>query len=472
MLLRQDQRQRQFISQRIDPKLILANAILQRTAAELNQEIEAELLDNPALEIVEDTPACQGDCIDPASCPFCSQRAAHSNQRDLREVFDTEREFYSDSAVEFDDDYDPLGNLEAEVTLQDHLRTLLRGAVPAEDLYIGEYLINSLSENGWLDSSVETIAAEIDVSEEDVDRILAVIQSFDPPGIGARDLHECLLIQLRFLRDEGRPNSIAERMVRDHFDTMVRGLYGKIGRALGVHVEKVQKSAEFIRTQLHPYPASRFRSPWVHKPSSTKSVVRPDVLIRRNEFGYDIEVVGESYALAVNPTYREAYNELNKYNGHPHDDEKKHFRDYVERAELFIRNIQQRRKTLRTITRCIIDCQQGFLETGSRAYLRPLTRTRIGEILELHESTVSRATSNKYVQLPNQEVIPFDLFFNPSLSVKKAIEDIIAAENPAIPLSDQQISDMLQEQGIRVARRTVVKYRESQKLLSSARRRR
>jgi RNA polymerase sigma-54 factor len=197
------------------------------------------------------------------------------------------------------------------------------------------------------------------------------------------------------------------------------------------------------------------------------------VIIRRTEFGYEVEVLGaDPYGLGLNPTYRDAYDQIKTGNGHHTDDDKKHITEYVERAELFIRNINQRRKTLRLITRCIVDCQTGFLETGSRQFLRPLTRTAIAKMLTIHESTVSRATANKYVQLPNQEVVSFDFFFNGSLSIKDAIEELIQEEDPANPLSDQQITELLQEKGISVARRTIVKYRESQKILSSARRRR
>ena len=138
---------------------------------------------------------------------------------------------------------------------------------------------------------------------------------------------------------------------------------------------------------------------------------------------------------------------------------------------MFIRNINQRRQSLRQITRCIIDFQTGFLETGSRQFLRPLTRTRVAQLLEIHESTVSRATANKFVQLPNQEVVSYNMFFNSSLSVKDAIESLIHSENPAQPLSDQQIVEQLAG-GVHLARRTVVKYRDTLKILSSTRRRR
>ncbi|MDI6828177.1 MAG: RNA polymerase sigma-54 factor, partial [Armatimonadota bacterium] len=154
------------------------------------------------------------------------------------------------------------------------------------------------------------------------------------------------------------------------------------------------------------------------------------------------------------------------------DDEKKHIIDYVERADLFIKNLNQRRKTLRNITKRIIEHQHGFLDTGSKLFLRPLTRVKIAEELGIHESTVSRATANKYVQIPTQEVVSFDFFFNSSHSVSDVIAQLIENEDPAHPLSDQEIARILQERGYNVARRTVVKYREAMKILSSRQRRR
>ena len=483
MLLQQDQRQ--VINQRIDPKIIMANGILQLTSMELNQSIEAELLDNPALDTPEDH-SCEGNCHDPSLCPYCMARI--NNSRDLEieieslDSGDHESEydtFFGFLSVENEETYDPIGNLEAEMTLQEHLCGLLRTTVSAEDFLIGEYIINSLNEKGWLDGTTESIARELGVPESEVCRLLGIIQSFDPPGVGAQSLQECLLLQLRYLREEGgsptmqRANALAEQAIRDHFDHFGARRHPKMARALGITVDEAKQTIEYIRTRLNPRPASQFRPPWAYKPANSKISVRPDAIIRRTEHGYDVEILGaEPYALGVNPTYRDLYTQIKSGINIHSEDEKKHIIEYVERAELFIRNINQRRLTLRQITKCIVDCQTGFLETGSRQFLRPLTRTQIAKMLNIHESTVSRATANKFVQLPNQEVVEFNVFFNSSLSIKDAIEEIIQEEDPANPLSDQQIAELLSEKGVTVARRTIVKYRESQKILSSTRRRR
>ncbi len=471
MALRQDQRQ--VISQRIDPKLIMANAILQQTALELEQHIESELLENPALDVMERDQVCQGNCPNPSMCPICSRtddpvRSLAEGERYIADI-----ETFDRNAVSDEVDFDVVGNIEAEVTLQDHLRSLLRAAVSLEDYWIGEYIICSLDGNGWLEPGCDEIAADLMCNVDDVRRILDVIQSFDPAGVAAQDLQECLLIQLEGLREEHCGNLLAENFVRHHFQDVAEGRVGKLARANGVSLEKTRQALEFIRSQCHPYPASEFRPPWATQSAAGRASIKPDVVLRRTEFGYEVEVLGtEPFLLGVNPTYRELYDRIRAGDAGLKEDGTKHVTEYVERAELFIRNIKQRRKTLRLITRTIVDLQQGFLETGLRTYIRPLTRTRVADMLAMHESTISRATAKKFVQLPNQEVVAYDIFFNPSLSIKMNIEEIIADEDPRQPVSDQHIVKLLGERGIDVARRTVVKYRDAQKILSSNRRRR
>ncbi len=236
----------------------------------------------------------------------------------------------------------------------------------------------------------------------------------------------------------------------------------------------VVQAMEFVKKQLNPYPGSSFRPPYQNEPVNQGGAVKPDVIIRRTPNGYEIDVAGSDYYLLnINSRYRHMYNEIRnggakKYNS----DDKSHISQFVERADMFIRYINERRRTLRMITKAIVEYQQGYMETGSKAFVRPLTRTKIARSLKMHESTVSRATANKYVQLPSEEVMPFDFFFDGSISVKDLIGELISTEDKCNPLSDQQIAEILQQRGLNVARRTVVKYREAQKILSSRQRRR
>lgn len=482
MLLQNDQRQ--VITQRIDPKIIMANSILQLTSMELLQSIEGEVADNPALDTLDDAP-CSGDCIDPTNCPYCSARRLRDADVDPRSETpdsgdqETEFELFGFQTAEAEEEYDFVANLEAELTFQEHLRGLMRNLVRAEEYWIAEYLVNNLSERGWLDGDPEEMAAEMGVPASDVCRMLAILQTCDPPGVGARNLQECLAIQLRYLLEEGIDADkkhlivFAERMVSEHFDHVTAQRHLKLARAVGCTADAAKQTLEYISTRLNPSPASQFRPPWTYRPANGRSAVRPDVQVRRTAIGYEVEVGGaDTFSLCVNPLYRETYAQIKSGQGNFSQEDRKHITDHVERAEMFIRNINQRRQSLRIITHCIIENQIGFLETGSRQFLRPLTRTQIARQLDLHESTVSRATANKFIQLPNQEVVSFNIFFNSSLSVKDAIGEIILEEDPAHPLSDQQIVALLLDKGIQVARRTVVKYRESQKILSSTRRRR
>ncbi|HEV2471121.1 MAG TPA: hypothetical protein VGS41_00535, partial [Chthonomonadales bacterium] len=393
-------------------------------------------------------------------------------------AYDSDSPFAGPLPIE-GEEYDFLGNLEAETTLQDHLRALMRAAVPTVEYPIGEYLISSLDHRGWLEGATESIASDLAVPEDAVIRVLQVLQSFDPPGVGARNLRECMLLQLKYLaeveqNEADRPaRELAAQLILEWFDQVAGMRIHKLARLSNSSPEQVRAALEYIRTRLNPFPAGQYRPPWSYRPSSARSAVRPDVIIRRAELGYEVDVVGgEPTSLAINPVYRQAYTALKSGTRKFRPEERRHFAEYVERAELFLRNLAQRRKTLKAITQAVVEIQVGFLETGSRKFLRPLTRTVIARTLSMHESTVSRATANKFVQLPSLEVVSFDLFFNASLSVKDVIGEIIHAEDPATPLSDQQIVSRLKERGIEVARRTVVKYRQSQKILSSTRRRR
>ncbi len=462
---------RQTLTQKIDPKLIMANQILQLTSLELQQAVEQELAENPALEVPEDDP-CQ-NCEQPRTlcidCPFRKQTVS-TDDVDIS-VYELEQPI--DFASDAEDESDFISNVRNEITLQDHLVSLLRATLPSEQWGIGEYIISNINDSGYLEGSVEEFALDLGKDLDDVEAVLTVIQTFDPPGIGARNLQECLRIQLERLREDDSGNAIALAIVTDYWQDMLSGRLGRIARRLKVTAKDVSAAVEFVKKQLNPYPGNGFRPPYQNESDRHGASVRPDVIVRRTAAGYEIEIAGhEQYFLNINSRYRSMYDELkngksSKYSKH----DRQHVVEFVERADLFIRYINERRRTLRQITKAIVEFQQGYLETGSRAFLRPLTRTRLARTLKIHESTVSRATASKYVQLPSEEVVPFEFFFDGSVSVKDMIVELIAAEDQSNPLSDQQIAAILRERGFDVARRTVVKYREAEKILSSRQRR-
>ncbi len=459
--MRIEQGLRQTLSQKIDPKLIMANNILQLSALELQQVIEQELAENPALEVPEDDPCdnCEQPktfCID---CPF-------NKQTPPDEDFDL-------SVYELEQPVDFAGNLRAEVTIGEHLLQVLTSLLPSEQQDIAEYIISNINDSGYLEGSIEEFAHDLRRDPAEVEAVLQMIQTLDPPGIGARNLQECLRIQLERLREDEAGNEIALAIVTDYWTDMLAGKIGRIARRLKVSAKEVVTAIEFVRKQLNPYPANGFRPPYQSDGGASSGSIRPDVIVRKTEAGYEVEVVGhEQYSLVLNSRYRTMYEQLrNGKSAQFSKDEKKHITEFVERADMFLKYINERRRTLRLITKTVVEFQQGYLETGAKGFVRPLTRTKIARTLKMHESTVSRATANKYVQLPSEEVLSFDFFFDGSTSMKDMIGAMIASEDKSDPLSDQQIADILTERGYSVARRTVVKYREAQKILSSRQRR-
>ena len=463
---------RQTLSQKIDPKLIMANNILQLTSLELQQAIEQELAENPALEEPGDDPCENCDqpktmCID---CPFYKQ-AITTDETDLS-IYELEQPI--DFAADVDDtEGDFIASIRAEVTLQDYLNSLLRAALSSNHWPVGEYIISNINDSGYLEGSTAEFAYELGREIDEVEMVLTVIQTFDPPGVGARDLRECLKLQLERLAEDDKGNATALQIVCNYWQEMLTNKIGKIARRLKVSAKDVVDAIEFIKKQLNPYPGNSFRPPYQSDADDFSASVRPDVIVRKTEAGYDIEIVGhDQHLLNINSNYRSMYEKIK--NGGPNKfsaEDKKHIVEFVERADLFIKNINQRRKTLRQITKAVVEYHQGYLETNSKAFMRPLTRTRVALMVKVHESTVSRATANKYIQLPSEEVVGFDFFFDSAVSVKDLIEELIASEDKSSPLSDQRIAEILGERGFSVARRTVVKYREAQKILSSRQRR-
>ena len=450
----------------------MANTVLQLSSLELQQAIEQELVENPALE-AEDEDPCSGCELAPFGCKDCNvqqQREFSDTDLSLHEL-EVAFDFASDPV---DDEDDPVGRIQSDLTLHEHLRNQLRNTASGTITEIADYLVNYINESGYLECDLLEITLELDATDEQLLEAVEMIQTLDPPGVGARDLRECMLLQLKYLAEEDKGSRIAQRIISDCWDEMIAQKVNRIARRLKVKPEQARYALKFIRDRLNPYPATGFRSPWDTNPTDSKNAVRPDIIVRRSPTGYDIEVVSnEHVSLAINPHYRQMHSAMkNGKSKQFSEHDKQHITEYVDRADLFIKNLNQRRRTLRTIAKHVVEYQHGFLDTGSKLFLRPLTRVKLAETVKMHESTISRATSNKYVQLPSQEVVPFDFFFNQSHSLTDMIVQLINHEDASHPLSDQEIADILTERGVPVARRTVVKYRETQKILSSRQRRR
>ena len=289
------------------------------------------------------------------------------------------------------------------------------------------------------------------------------------------------MLQLLQLESEGRGNKLATVLVDQYWDNLAQRRYDQTSRKLKTTREAIEEAVKYIQSELSPDPAGQYRQPWEYKPDTLSETVRPDVVIRRTDTGFEIEVASIQYpTLNVSARYRRLYEEIKTANAEGSDkklprlslQERRHIVQYVERADIFLKNVLQRQKTIERITRCLIEAQQGFVETGSRSFLLPLTRTELAKRTGLHESTVSRALLHKYIQLPSQEVLQFDSFFASAGSAKEAIASMIAEESPDHPLSDEALRNGLNEIGIVLARRTIVKYRESLRIPASYLRRR
>ncbi len=442
---------------RVDQRVIQAAQLLQCNTLELESAIEQELVENPALERIESAP------------DDTEIRQMHLRRGNLEYIYEGE----GNEPLEIE--MDPIGNAADEsLTLREYLSRELRAQLPERQHAIADYILDNLDEHGLLpDFDCERASFETGASPEEIEEVLQVLQSMDPPGIGARSVQECMLLQLRYLREQGQGNLLAERIVEKYYHRLVDPPVRRIARELRASSEEVEDALKYIREALHPYPAYRFRTPWGLPSPSYQTVVKPDVIIRRNPHGFEVEIVRPRWILIVNPQWREQYEKI-KANPSAYSKETiKQVEEYVERAEKFLQNMEIRYRTLHRVTRVVIDHQFAFLETGSHTFLKPLTRTQVAAQLRLHESTVSRAISNKWVLIPTDDLIPFSDFFTPALSLHQAIQEVISSEDPYRPYSDQQIAEILyQRWGIKATRRTIVKHRNRMHIPSSRERKR
>lgn len=456
------------------PQLVAANHILALSSAELQALIQREVMENPAIEM-EEVPVCQ-QCGRPLQGSYCVNCMSADKQQ---EKSAPDRDDFSDDGSLWqhrtsgggdDEEFDPTTRVPAQMSLAEHLTLSLQAQYDLEDAPIIEYLVGNLDDDGRLLCSVEEVVDLFNVKQERVERMVRSLQSMEPVGVGARDLRECLLIQLSYLETQGQHQPFAREIISRYLSQLSEHKYGHIALALGTNTETIHEVSEFIKRNLNPFPARGYLGNNLSSGGSNASSVLPDVIISKRLLAdgthtYEVEVVeSKRFFLNINPSYAQLYAEMGSHQAALSENDRRHIQQYVSRAKLFISNINQRRQTLSKITRHIVDLQRDFLDRGIRS-LRPLTRARVALDLGMHESTVSRATAAKYVMLPTGEVIPFSNFFVANLGIKDLIKDMI--DNEKAPLTDQELADMLCERRIPVARRTVAKYREQLGILPS-----
>lgn len=444
------------------PELRQAIVVLQLSTLELADYIQQELQENPVLEVRDD-----------------GEVAASIEPREEVDPFDIDwQEYFQDGSdlgyvrgprEELPDWYHYQENfLTGQPTLQDHLLLQLQiAATSPHQLVIGNFLIGNLDSNGYLKISLKEAASLLKVPQAAVWQVLDLIQHFDPPGVGARDLVECLLLQLR---QRGEAPAGTEKIIRGFLADVAEGRLARIARRLNMSLPAVQAAVDYIRS-LDPKPGRSFGG------SLDNRYIVPDVIIER--VGQEYVVLINDLAmprLGINPVYQA----LLRQEAACDSQTKQFIESKLNAAAWLIRSLEQRRLTVYRVVDCLVKEQREFLDKGLK-YLKPLTMRQVAAILGIHESTVSRATANKYVQTPHG-VFELKFFFASGVekrggaaaaeSIKKMIAEAITREDPASPLTDQQLQEMLQQQGIRISRRTVAKYRDEQGIPAAAKRKR
>jgi RNA polymerase sigma-54 factor len=458
------------------PRLQQALKLLQVPTLELQQILKQEIMQNPLLEEVDEV--AEQDDLAREDSP---EEEANKEADDPAEEDPIDwSEYMQDGAL--DRAYIPQSEQSIEflervpvtrTTLAENLLEQLHFLhLSPDQMLIAEFLVGSLDDNGWLATPLEEAATALGWSLEECDAVLRVIQALDPPGLGARNLRECLLIQLEARNEK---DSLAWRIVHDHFDHLVNRRFPEISRQLKCSLEDVQAAADVIAT-LNPRPGLEVSS------EDPKYVV-PDLLVER---------VDDEYVVLLNDRHLPRLRISSAYEGVLRDKKKSEMnadqqktREYIQgklnSARWLIQTIEQRRKTMIKVMNCIIREQREFFDKGI-AFLRPLTLQQVARQIEMHESTVSRVCSGKYVQTP-RGVFELKFFFSSGLetedgedvsarTAKNIIKTLIDEENKKDPLSDQRIAELLHDKGLRIARRTVAKYREQMSVLPARFRRR
>jgi RNA polymerase sigma-54 factor len=445
----------------ITPELQQALKILQFSAVELHEYIQNEMEDNLFLEVKEETP----DEIKPEGAPLYDR----SEPVDWKEYFRNQESYYDKENVAYQADeseYSYENMVPHKSSLHEHLLLQLDLHKLSEtDKKIATFMIESLDENGYLRISKLEIASILNVDRNKITKILKLIQGFDPPGVGARSLRECLIIQLK---QKGMLTSTVRNIVLEHLKDLAANRYNLIAKKMGISTEEVQRIGDMIKT-LEPKPGRGFSS-------AQFRYAHPDVIIEKINDEYIILVNDAATPrLQVNPFYKELLESCED------EETAAYLSKGYQSAMWLIKSIDQRRATLGKVVDAIVKFQKDFFDKGI-LYLKPMNLKDVAEDAEVHESTVSRAISGKYVQTP-RGIFEIKYFFSSGVnasdgegvsseSVKRRIKEIIDGENAAKPLSDSKITEILNKEGIDISRRTVAKYREEMGIPSSQGRKR
>ena len=472
---------------KINPRLYQAMDLLYMPLLDLQQHLKQELLNNPFLDLVDDEEEEDGDGTeDELEAASEEPEKAEKDEIDWEEIlldgFDTgghreereEREHFEPVTVESRD-------------LGDHLRDQLAllELTPRQSL-IGDEFIGNVNDDGYLAAPVHEIVTGLNdmarhaaeqhgrvISEEmfytgeEADDMLAIIQTLDPPGVAARDLKECLLLQLR---EAGLQQSVPYRLVRDCFDELINHRWSEISKRFGISATDVQAAADEI-AKLDPKPGLRYSA-------RSDNYIIPDLVVDKIDGQYHVFLNDANLPrLKLSKAYQDIARDKKKFEG----ENKEFISNKLNSANWMIQAIEQRRQTMLKVMNYIVERQREFFEKGVQ-YLKPLTLREVAEVISMHESTVSRVTNEKYVQTP-RGVLPLKFFFSSGLAtadgedvsargIKAQLQKLVEDEDSKHPLTDQAIVNILREGGVQIARRTVAKYRDQLGVLPARMRKR
>jgi RNA polymerase sigma-54 factor len=458
------------MQQVLAPHLFQSLEILQMPLLDLQQMIKQELSENPTLEATEEQPDAQ---IEIEQGTKDVDRDEFDNEFEklaaLGEEFDGYRERGPvSSGADADEKYQYMMDSLSEVSsLHDQLlEQLALSGLNEYERKIAEIVIGNIDDDGYLQLDVEDLLALPNFPVETLDKILDTIHEFEPAGVGARDLRECLLIQLK---RSGREGSQEYQVVDQHLDLLGRHKYDDIARAMGLTLDRVKELAAAV-ARLDPKPGRNFSEERIE-------YVTPEIIVEKKGDEYVITQNKKPYPkLFISQKYLQMLKDPNSSK-----EVKIYIREKIAKSKQFIQSIDQRMDTIYRIAVEIVRIQRDYFDHGV-SKLRPLNMKTIADLLEVHETTVSRATAGKYMQTP-RGLLSMKYFFNPGVktasgesisnqSVKAALAVIVRDEDKKKPYSDAKLVKLLEEQGISIARRTVAKYREARRMPSSVQRRR
>jgi len=468
---------------KVTPQMILINRILQLQRLDLHQEVELHLRENPALELVEEIrcPRCGEPLSEGGICRICESNIEYKNQ----DAYEFKKRGFDDLVSNWDsghyedattyerkspeDEFDPISNTPAVVNIHAEIRRnflISYNGLTELEISTAEYMVDLIDDKGLIDVSDNDIAEEIGVLVDVVESARDRIMHLDPIGLGAQNPNQAMIVQIEMLAQTMKRNLDLEKLiVLKYRDMLAREKLEEIAQGTQHDISKVQEACDFIREKLYAYPGDFLEKQSTREYDPDFYPVA-DVIFREVDGEYYPEIVdGGMPHFRISAFYLDAYNKIKAGNAKNFtEEEKKHIRNYFERAKFFLDCINQRRETITRICNFLIKYQKDFLKRGIRK-LKDLTREKVAEEIGFHPSTISRALKGKYVQLPDRSIKSFSIFFDYQKVLIIVIKEILESEEtPLKALSDDDIAMRMKELGFSVARRTVAKYRERGKI--------